>query len=156
MLSEDERQEIEKIAARYPARETAAKVALEGTVDCDAIPLVLQPKKCRQGGGTGAAYGARDVAVETDDGEVDDQSRRVDRRTRGPGHPESVAVPGQTSHLTFIADQQGTFRFHCTVTCGNMHPFMTGKLEVGQNTLLWRAIALTAVALVAGAWKGWK
>ena len=42
---------------------TAAKVALEGTVDCDAIPLALQPKKCRQGGGTGAAYGARVESV---------------------------------------------------------------------------------------------
>src|SRR5262245_34765579 len=37
---------------------TAAKVTLQGTVDCDAIPLALQPKKCRQSGGT-AGNGAR-------------------------------------------------------------------------------------------------
>jgi hypothetical protein len=34
-----------------------------------------------------------------------------------------------------------------------MHPFMIGKLKVGQNVLLWRAIALSGLALVAGAWK---
>jgi hypothetical protein len=34
-----------------------------------------------------------------------------------------------------------------------MHPFMIGKLEVGQNTLLWRAAALSVLALAAGIWK---
>ena len=63
---------------------------------------------------------------------------------------EVTADPGKTAHLTFVADQGGTFRFHCTVTCGNMHPFMTGKLEVGQNVLMWRAIALAGLALAAG------
>ncbi len=66
---------------------------------------------------------------------------------------ETTADPGKTASLSFIADQQGTFRFHCTVTCGNMHPFMTGKLEVGRNSLLWRAIALTGLVLFAGIWK---
>ena len=37
---------------------------------------------------------------------------------------ETSADPGQTARLTFVADRQGSFRFHCTVTCGNMHPFM--------------------------------
>lgn len=64
-----------------------------------------------------------------------------------------TADPGQTARLTFVADQQGSFRFRCTVTCGNMHPFMIGKLNVGQNTLLWRAFALSGLVLVAGAWK---
>ena len=69
---------------------------------------------------------------------------------------ETTADPGQTSLLTFVADRQGTFRFRCTVTCGNMHPFMTGKLEVGQNSLLLRAIAFTGLAMIAGVWKGRK
>lgn len=69
---------------------------------------------------------------------------------------ETSADPGETASLTFVANQQGTFRFHCTVTCGNMHPFMTGKLEVGQNTMLWRAFALTGLVLVAGIWIGRK
>lgn len=69
---------------------------------------------------------------------------------------ETIADPGKTARLTFVADRQGTYRFRCTVTCGNMHPFMTGKLEVGQNTLLWRAIAFTGLVLIAGLWKGGK
>jgi heme/copper-type cytochrome/quinol oxidase subunit 2 len=64
----------------------------------------------------------------------------------------TTADPGQTARLTFVADRQGSFRLRCTVTCGNMHPFMIGKLEVGQNRLFWRAIALAGLALVAGIW----
>jgi len=69
---------------------------------------------------------------------------------------ETTADPGKTARITFTADRAGSFRFHCTVTCGNMHPFMTGKLKVGQNILLLRAIALVGLALVAGVWKGRK
>jgi hypothetical protein len=38
----------------------------------------------------------------------------------------------------FVAGRQGSFRFRCTVTCGNLHPFMIGRNQVGQNALLWR------------------
>ena len=69
---------------------------------------------------------------------------------------ETMADPGKTASITFTADRQGSFHFHCTTTCGNIHPFMTGKLEVGRNTLLWRAIALVGLAMFAGAWKGRK
>jgi len=65
---------------------------------------------------------------------------------------EATADPGETAHLSFVADRQGSFRFRCTVTCGYMHPFMIGKLQVGQNDLLWRAAALAFLALVAGGW----
>lgn len=65
----------------------------------------------------------------------------------------TVVDPGQTAYLTFIADRQGSFRFRCTVTCGNMHPFMIGKLEVGRNVLLIRAIGLIGLAAVAGIWQ---
>jgi len=61
--------------------------------------------------------------------------------------------PGQTARLTFVANRQGSFRFRCSVTCGNLHPFMIGKLEVGQNTLLWRAAALSGLIVVTGLWK---
>jgi heme/copper-type cytochrome/quinol oxidase subunit 2 len=67
-----------------------------------------------------------------------------------------TADPGQTARLSFVASQQGTFRFRCTTTCGNLHPFMVGKLEVGQNTLLWRAMALSGLVLVGGLWMGKK
>jgi plastocyanin len=64
----------------------------------------------------------------------------------------TTADPGQTARLTFVADRQGSFRFRCTVTCGNLHPFMIGKLQVGQNTLLWRAILFSGLALFGGTW----
>lgn len=65
---------------------------------------------------------------------------------------ETTSDPGQTVRLTFVADRQGTFRFRCTVTCGNLHPFMIGKLQVGQNELLWRGALLAGLALIAGVW----
>jgi heme/copper-type cytochrome/quinol oxidase subunit 2 len=48
---------------------------------------------------------------------------------------EVTADPGQTASLSFIADKSGTFRFRCSVTCGPLHPFMIGKLKVGNNTV---------------------
>lgn len=65
---------------------------------------------------------------------------------------EITSDPGQTARLTFVADRQGSFRFRCTVTCGNLHPFMIGKLQVGQNELLWRGALLAGLALIAGVW----
>ncbi len=61
-----------------------------------------------------------------------------------------VAAPGQTERLTFTADTPGSFRFRCSVTCGALHPFMIGKLEVGPNWLLWRAVGLAFLAALAG------
>ena len=66
------------------------------------------------------------------------------------------AEPGQTARLSFVADRQGSFRFSCTVTCGNLHPFMIGKLQVGQNMLLARAGLLALVALALGGMRLWK
>jgi plastocyanin len=59
-----------------------------------------------------------------------------------------TADPGQSARLSFIADRRGTFRLRCSVTCGPLHPFMIGKLVVGENTLLWRAGFLALLALV--------
>ena len=56
--------------------------------------------------------------------------------------------PGQTETLTFIADRSGTFRFRCSVTCGDLHPFMIGKFHVGSNTLLWRGAGLASLSLL--------
>jgi heme/copper-type cytochrome/quinol oxidase subunit 2 len=59
------------------------------------------------------------------------------------------ADPGQTATLAFVADQPGSFRFRCNVTCGAMHPFMIGKLTVGTNHWLYRGIALAILAALA-------
>lgn len=59
---------------------------------------------------------------------------------------ELKAEPGVPAVGTFVADHAGVFRFRCTVTCGNLHPFMLGKLRVGSNFLLIRGIALAIFA----------
>lgn len=59
------------------------------------------------------------------------------------------AEPGQPATLSFVADHAGSFRTRCSVTCGDMHPFMIGKLHVGPNSLLWRGIGLTLLAVLA-------
>ena len=66
------------------------------------------------------------------------------------GYGVSVtADPGETALLTFIADKAGSFRFRCSEPCGALHPFMIGKLQVGPNGLLQRAIGLTFLAALA-------
>ncbi len=63
-----------------------------------------------------------------------------------------TADPGQTATLSFVADRSGSFRFRCSVTCGALHPFLIGQLNVGSNDLLWRAIGLGMLAVIAGVW----
>ena len=66
------------------------------------------------------------------------------------GYDISVeADPGQTATMTFVADKPGSFRFRCNVTCGAMHPFMIGKLTVGNNYWLFRSFGLAALAIVS-------
>ena len=64
----------------------------------------------------------------------------------------TTADPGQTSRLTFIADKPGTFTLRCFAPCGPLHPFMVGKLNVGPNWLLWRAMGVAGIAAFAGFW----
>lgn len=65
------------------------------------------------------------------------------------GYNVSVeADPGQTTTLTFVANQPGSFRFRCNITCGAMHPFMIGKLTVGSNNWLYRSLGLATLAII--------
>ena len=65
------------------------------------------------------------------------------------GYDISVeADPGQSAVLTFIADKSGSFRFRCNVTCGAMHPFMIGKLNVGQNEWLYRSVGFAVLGVI--------
>jgi heme/copper-type cytochrome/quinol oxidase subunit 2 len=69
---------------------------------------------------------------------------------------EVHADPGQPSRLSFVADQPGSFRFRCSVTCGALHPFMIGQLKVGINWLFWKALGSAVLAALAGLWIGIK
>ncbi len=69
---------------------------------------------------------------------------------------ETMTQPTRNGVITFTTDKPGVFRFHCTVVCGNMHPFMTGKLVVGQNILILRSMILLGLAVFAGVWMGRK
>jgi heme/copper-type cytochrome/quinol oxidase subunit 2 len=60
-----------------------------------------------------------------------------------------TADPVQTATLTFIADKAGSFRLRCNVTCGAMHPFMIGKLNVGLNSWLYRSIGLAFIGVLS-------
>lgn len=63
-----------------------------------------------------------------------------------------TAEPGRPGRLTLVADRRGLFRLRCSVTCGPLHPFVVGRLDVGPNWLLWRGLALALAAVLAGAW----
>ena len=66
------------------------------------------------------------------------------------------AEPGRPGQLTFVADRGGAFRFRCNVACGNLHPFMIGKLVVGPNLTWLRAIAATLVTAIGALAVFWK
>jgi heme/copper-type cytochrome/quinol oxidase subunit 2 len=59
------------------------------------------------------------------------------------------ADPGQSQSITFTADRSGSYRFRCSVTCGDLHPFMIGKFTVGSSILLYRSSALSLLAVFA-------
>ncbi len=66
------------------------------------------------------------------------------------GYPDInlQAEPGKTVQAAFIADRVGTFKIRCSVACGNLHPFMTGKIRIGSNLLFYRAAGLGMLVLV--------
>ncbi len=70
------------------------------------------------------------------------------------GYPLNLqADPGQTARATFTANRVGTFKLRCSIPCGNLHPFMTGKLQVGPNLLLLRAAGLALLGFAFSAWR---
>jgi heme/copper-type cytochrome/quinol oxidase subunit 2 len=60
----------------------------------------------------------------------------------------ALAEPGRPGELRFVADRPGAFRMRCSISCGNMHPFMIGKLVVGPNVTWLRAVAATMISLI--------
>lgn len=73
------------------------------------------------------------------------------------GYPvELRAEPGQSAEATFVANREGTFRIRCSVTCGVLHPFMIGELQVTPDLTLGRALAATAIAAAGALAFFWK
>lgn len=69
------------------------------------------------------------------------------------GYPVDIqSDPGQPAQVTFVANKAGMFKLRCSVACGNLHPFMTGKISVGPNLLLYRAGGLALLAVVYSTW----
>ncbi len=62
---------------------------------------------------------------------------------------EMYADPGKIDSLTFTANQEGTFRFRCSVSCGSMHPFMIGKIQVGRNLTFLRGTGISLLVILA-------
>lgn len=65
---------------------------------------------------------------------------------------EQEFFPGINETIELTADHAGKFRFRCSVTCGDLHPFMIGELEVRPNTPFVNAIkvslSITIVAII--------
>jgi heme/copper-type cytochrome/quinol oxidase subunit 2 len=64
----------------------------------------------------------------------------------------TTAEPGRPGRVTFVASRGGSFRLRCSVTCGPLHPFVTGVLRVGPNLLFWRAALAALVVAVGAVW----
>lgn len=58
------------------------------------------------------------------------------------------AEPGKSADVTFVADQPGKFKIRCSVSCGVLHPFMIGELEVEPNSPFLRASVAMLIAAV--------
>jgi heme/copper-type cytochrome/quinol oxidase subunit 2 len=63
-----------------------------------------------------------------------------------------TADPGQSATISFVADREGTFAFRCSIVCGPLHPFLVGKLRVGANVTLWRALGISLLIASAVVW----
>lgn len=68
---------------------------------------------------------------------------------------ETHAAPKTEGTVEFVADDPGTYRFRCSVTCGVMHPFMVGEVEVKPNTPFQGAAAGILVLALGVVGYGW-
>ncbi len=51
----------------------------------------------------------------------------------------------QVDTVEFVADKAGRFTYHCSTTCGPMHPFMSGTLIVEPRSTLPAALGLNMI-----------
>ena len=68
---------------------------------------------------------------------------------------ETHAAPKEEGTVEFVADNPGTYRFRCSLTCGVMHPFMIGEVAVEPNTPFQGAAAGILVLALGVVGYGW-
>ncbi len=59
---------------------------------------------------------------------------------------QTYATVGGESTAEFVADKPGMFRFRCSETCGPLHPFMVGQLDVQSGTRYTNTVFLATAA----------
>ncbi len=64
-------------------------------------------------------------------------------------HPSQGYNWKETSEIVLVASQRGKFRYRCSHTCGNLHPFMQGMLIVKPNLMLYASIG-AIIGFLAG------
>jgi cytochrome c oxidase subunit 2 len=74
------------------------------------------------------------------------------------GYGLKTLVPEKENKtIEFVANRSGAYRIRCASTCGPFHPFMIGRLIVGQSNFFWWGLTATVVlpvgALIAFDWK---
>ena len=75
---------------------------------------------------------------------------------------DTHAMPTEEGVLQFTASNPGLYRFRCSVTCGPLHPFMVGELNVhsgpSQTNTPFLGAAMAGLVVGAGTlafvWKG--
>ncbi len=66
------------------------------------------------------------------------------------------AEPGASAQETFVADRVGKFKVRCSVSCGVLHPFMTGEITVDPDLPFARAAVAVFVATIGAVLFFWK
>lgn len=62
------------------------------------------------------------------------------------GYELEKELPALTTvTITFIAELTGSFTIRCSVTCGNFHPYMLGKLKIQPNFLFYSSILIAGL-----------
>ncbi len=66
------------------------------------------------------------------------------------------AEPGASAETTFVADHAGKFKVRCSVSCGVLHPFMTGEITVDPDMPFARAAVAVIVAAIGAVVYFWR